>query len=106
MNSEELRIRNSDDRKLFWVQWFSLTNQACATERKVLIVLRRQSVFGPQFLVQPLADRAVSSISTDDNISLIHAIVGRVHQHDVVLLGDVEYSLAEMDLVCRDKFEE
>lgn len=106
MDSEELRIRNIDNRKLVWIQRSSLTDQACATERELLIVLRRQSVFGLQFLVQPLADRTVGSISTDNNITFIHAIVGRVHRHDIVLLGDVEDSLAKMDLFGRDQFEE
>jgi hypothetical protein len=53
-----------------------------------------------------LADGTVCSISTDDNFSFIHAIIGRVHRHDVVLLGDVEDTLAEMDLVGGDQFEE
>lgn len=95
-----------DHRKLLGVKDLGLTNQTGTTEGKVLLVRLGQFSFCHQVLVHPLTDSTVGPVGTDDNVPFKSVLVGQVNGDPVVLLADVENSMAKADLVRRDLFED
>jgi len=95
-----------DHRKLLGVKDLGLTNQTGTTEGKVLLVRFGQFSFRHQSLIHPLTDSTVGPVGTDNNVSFKSVLVGQVNGDPVVLLADVKNSMAKVDLVGRDLFED
>jgi hypothetical protein len=101
----KLTNRIFDAGELLGVKNLCLPHQASTTEGQIFLVFPGQLSLGLQLLIHTLTDGAVSSVSSDNNVALEHLIVGKVDVSLVLVLGDVEDSFAEMDLVRWDELQ-
>lgn len=89
-------------RELFRIQDFSLADQSNTTERQRHVVRSGKLLLFFQVLIQLLSDSRVSTVATDQDISVVCAVVMASNHYTVLVLQKRKDLHAQMNTVCRN----